>query len=180
MDLVSTSCSGYRVLFDAAQKPPNLGDLNAPLALVGVGLALVLLRNTGLLQALYRSRLMSVQAFAFLFLGISLVVTLGLIGGRLTAWYTVQTAIDRGQSQEVEGMVENFHPMPYEGHDYEHFTVGDVLFNYSDYVDTGGFNQSSSHGGPLKPGLMLRIHYIIGTVGDSSSPIIVKLEEKCG
>jgi hypothetical protein len=49
--------------------------------------------------------------------------------------------------------------MPYEGHSYEEFRVGSVQFSYSDYQDRPGFNQSSSHGGPIREGLRVRIAY---------------------
>jgi hypothetical protein len=58
--------------------------------------------------------------------------------------------------------------MPYAGHANEHFTVCGVPFSYSDYVVTEGFNRTSSHGGPMREGLWVRITY----VGD----IIARLE----
>jgi hypothetical protein len=70
----------------------------------------------------------------------------------------------------VEGRIENFRPAPAEGHQDESFTVNGVRFAYSDYVITGGFNQSQSHGGPLREGLLVRIHYI------PLRNVIVKLE----
>jgi hypothetical protein len=70
----------------------------------------------------------------------------------------------------VEGQVENFKPAPAEGHQDETFTVKGVRFAYSDYVITGGFNQTQSHGGPIREGLPVRIHYL------PPSNLIVKLE----
>jgi hypothetical protein len=70
----------------------------------------------------------------------------------------------------VEGRVEGFQPAPAEGHQDETFTVGGVRFAYSDYVITGGFNQTQSHGGPIHEGVAVRIHYIPGP------NVIVKLE----
>jgi hypothetical protein len=178
MDLTVTSCVGYRLLFDAANKSPDLGNIAVPLCLIGVGVALVLLRNNSLLRALYRSRLMPFEAFAFLFLGVTTFIAISMVVGSLLTWQSFQSALNR--SLVVEGVVQDFHPMPFEGHDYEHFTVGGVLFNYSDYVYTGGFNQSRSHGGPVTSGLTLRIHYIYGRNGDTTGPVIVKLEQTCG
>jgi len=60
--------------------------------------------------------------------------------------------------------------MPYSGHAMESFTVSGVPFSYSDYIPKAGFNQTSSHGGPIHEGLPVRIWY----VGNE----IVKLEIK--
>lgn len=73
----------------------------------------------------------------------------------------------------VEGIVENFHPMSYNGHDYESFNVKTVKFRYSDYSDWGGFNKTSSHGGPInRNGQHIRITYY----EDDNENIILKLE----
>jgi hypothetical protein len=77
-----------------------------------------------------------------------------------------------GKVRVVEGVVENFHPMPTAGHDTERFTVAGESFAYSDYEVTGGFNNTASHGGPLSAGLPVRITF----VQESSRNIIVKLE----
>ena len=50
----------------------------------------------------------------------------------------------------------------------ERFCVSGTCFEYSDYVVTGGFNNTSSHGGPIRAGLPVRVSH----VGDR----IVKLE----
>ena len=65
----------------------------------------------------------------------------------------------------VEGLVENFHPMPMSGHDTERFTVGGIKFEYSDFdLSKGGFNNTSSHGGPIREGLPVRIAYKNGRI----------------
>jgi hypothetical protein len=48
---------------------------------------------------------------------------------------------------------------------------------YSDHAVVPGFHNSSSHGGPVRAGLQVRIHYAPGV----TSPNIVKLEvADCG
>ena len=65
----------------------------------------------------------------------------------------------------VEGTVSNFHPMPHYGHDSERFNVNNVKFEYSDYdLSKGGFNNTASHGGPIKEGLQVRISYRDGRI----------------
>lgn len=69
-----------------------------------------------------------------------------------------------GSAQIAEGKVEQFVPMPYEGHAQETFVVNGQYFAYSDYDMTKGFNQSQSHGGPLKEGLQVRITHVDGSI----------------
>ena len=64
-----------------------------------------------------------------------------------------------GKYSIVEGIVEDFHPMPYEGHQNECFGVNKERFCYSDYEVSPAFNQSASHGGPIRAGLPVRIAY---------------------
>jgi len=68
-------------------------------------------------------------------------------------------AYQKGDYQTVEGAVANFDPMPYEGHKPECFSVQDKRFCYSDYVISPGFRNTASHGGPIRPGLKVRIAY---------------------
>jgi hypothetical protein len=69
------------------------------------------------------------------------------------------TAYQKGDFQFVEGIVTDFHPMPYEGHQEECFSVQDKRFCYSDYVIAPGFRNTASHGGPIRSGLPVRIAY---------------------
>jgi len=41
----------------------------------------------------------------------------------------------------------------------ESFTVGGRRFSYSDYEVTAGFNNTASHGGPIRAGLHVRVTY---------------------
>src|SRR5262249_332614 len=50
-------------------------------------------------------------------------------------------------------------PMPYAGHSDESFTVMGIRFTYSDYHISDGFNNTSSHGGPINKDLFVRICY---------------------
>lgn len=78
----------------------------------------------------------------------------------LTGYYRVRSALASGNTLVTEGVVADFIPMPYTGHSQERFTVSGVPFAFSDYAMSPGFNQTVSHGGPLKPGLQVRLHYI--------------------
>jgi hypothetical protein len=63
--------------------------------------------------------------------------------------------------------------MPRSGHDKEWFIVGGKRFEYSDYHVTAGFNQTSSHGGPIRKGLNIRVHF----EGDSIARLEVANEQ---
>jgi len=65
-----------------------------------------------------------------------------------------------GRYSIVEGPVTDFVPMPNEGHSYESFTVQGRRFTYSDYEVTSGFHNSTSHGGPIRQGLYVRVTYM--------------------
>jgi len=60
----------------------------------------------------------------------------------------------------VEGTVSRFVPMPVTGHAMERFCVHDTCFEYSDFVITSGFNNTSSHGGPIREGLPVRVTFV--------------------
>ncbi|MGD1097093.1 MAG: hypothetical protein ABSB35_34545 [Bryobacteraceae bacterium] len=74
------------------------------------------------------------------------------------------TAFEGGQYSVVEGVVTDFHPMPYEGHHDECFSVATQRFCYSDYAVTPGFRNSASHGGPIRAGLRVCVAYSFGTI----------------
>jgi hypothetical protein len=76
----------------------------------------------------------------------------------------LRSAYRHGQFSVVEGYVTNFRPMPYEGHQDECFSVQSETFCYSDYALTAGFNNSASHGGPVREGLPVRISYVGRTI----------------
>ncbi|MBQ4348295.1 MAG: hypothetical protein IJC79_01595 [Clostridia bacterium] len=78
----------------------------------------------------------------------------------------------------VEGYVEKYHPMPYEGHDTEHFEIDGVYFEYSDYIIMNGYNISASHGGVItRNGQHLKIKYVTNEFGDLIENIILYIAE---
>src|SRR5689334_21528282 len=79
-------------------------------------------------------------------------------------YVALHSAYGRSQFSVVEGRVTNFRPMPHEGHQPECFSVQSQTFCYSDYEVTAGFNNSTSHGGPIRDGLPVRVSYICKTI----------------
>lgn len=78
----------------------------------------------------------------------------------------------------VEGYVENFHPMPYEGHDTEHFEINGVHFEYSDYTISNGYHKSASHGGVItQNGQYLKVKYVVEEFEEYNENIILYIAE---
>jgi hypothetical protein len=112
--------------------------------------------------------------------GRAVIVSSYVILGLVSAWSAVvwistyrdyraaSIALDDGRASVVEGRVSRFEPMPATGHASERFCVEDRCFYYSDFASTIGFHNTSSHGGPIKSDLPVRVTYL----GDT----IIKLE----
>lgn len=70
-------------------------------------------------------------------------------------------AYELGDYSIIEGEVENFIPMPYEGHANEKFDINGVVFEYSNNLVVTGYNKTKYHGGVItKNGQRLKIGYV--------------------
>ncbi len=157
----------YRVIFDVSKEPifdPMF--FWGGLALVFVGFLYVAASRQVVLNSRKENsnKLSKRKANLFLFFTIALFI-LNLVHSYLTHNQLSFTA-----PSMIEGVVEQFKPMNYAGHDYEKFCISNTCFTYSDFTITGGFNNTSSHGGPIKQGLNVRVYYI--------ENVIVKIELK--
>ena len=65
-----------------------------------------------------------------------------------------------------------FHYRPSGGQ--EKFQISNIRFEYSDYLITGGFNNTASHGGPIAENIQARICYFYSE--SEMENIIVRLE----
>ena len=122
----------------------------------------------GILFVLGRRRLPGAKAWPFFFLGFAVLWTSSAFYSTYTEYENLRTTYEGGNAKVVEGNVSRFEPMPWSGHARERFCVDNQCFDYSDFNVTSGFNNTSSHGGPIRDGLRVRVTY----VGDA----IVKLE----
>jgi hypothetical protein len=173
-----TSDPSYRLVFDATQK---YGDRTA--LAIGFTLAVLVAFVVGATFVAYairrghHRRLLSALGAASI-----LLVLIGAVGVSLVSVWTVastaasadETARAVDASPVVEGVVENFHPMPSGGHDTERFDVSGVHFEYSHWGMTQGFNQDVTVGGPVRNGLYVRIHYV--SFGTPPGNVMVRLE----
>lgn len=92
------------------------------------------------------------------------IFTIVVYNSQNSMWADWRSAYDRGAYSTVEGVVHDFKPMPYEGHQNECFWVKNQEFCYSDYVVQPGFRQSASHGGPIREGLPVRVAHYQGQI----------------
>jgi len=141
----------YKTIFDVAQ--------NEGLALRSsiTGFAFICI---GLLFFFARKKLNVPIRYPSLFLAFSILWTCLKYSGNSSDYPALVAALHEGKCQITEGVVTDFKPMPYEGHQNETFVVSGIRFEYSDYNSSAAFNQSASHGGPIKEGLKVRIHHV--------------------
>jgi hypothetical protein len=113
--------------------------------------------------------------FGFIFSGFASIMLMLTVPSGLAYRNRTLKIFENKEYQVVEGVIEDFHPMPHSGHDVESFTVKGVYFEYSDFMLVYGFNNTASHGGPLKRnGQQVRLSYI-NVNGDNR---ILKIELK--
>jgi hypothetical protein len=95
-----------------------------------------------------------------------LFVSLAVFGIYMTTsdYLDFRNALDENKCSVVTGVVTNFDPMPWGGHKEESFLVNGLKFSYSNFEPSVGFNNSASHGGPIRDGLNVRIHYLDGKI----------------
>ncbi|HEY1630684.1 MAG TPA: hypothetical protein VGF56_05180 [Rhizomicrobium sp.] len=99
------------------------------------------------------------KGFRYFYVGFALFWTVAVFAVTFTRHEHQTSLVESGRCPTVTGPVENFVPMPAGGHGEESFTVSGVHFSISDYVITGGFNNTVSHGGPVTGGAYVRICY---------------------
>lgn len=113
--------------------------------------------------------------FGFIISGFAFFLLMLIVPSSLADRSKTRRIFKNKDHEVIEGKIENFHPMPYSGHDVESFTVNGVYFEYSDYILSYGFNQTSSHNGPLREnGQEVRLSYI----SEDGENRILKIEVK--
>lgn len=114
--------------------------------------------------------------FGFIFSGFALVMLLLTLPSSISSHQRTKKIFEKKEYKIVEGEIENFNPMPYGGHAVESFTVGGVYFEYSDYISMDAFNNTASHGGPIKNnGQQVRLSYI--TVDEENRILKIELKQ---
>src|SRR5580704_13659008 len=141
-----------KVIFDIASKSYNTSLLLAPafLFLLGAGGIWMERRKVGHV---------AMKGVGYIVCAVAVLGTILFGGWAYLDRVDAEKALKAGTYASVTGKVEHFRPMPYEGHPEESFSVAGHTFTYSDYVDTQCFNNTTSHGGPIREGLFVRIAY---------------------
>lgn len=146
----------YVTVFAIKQSMPDWPFALIGLALILIGVATVIGRKKfGWKQPHW---LFAIGSFAFGLLWV--LIVFGVVRQEPSSFNELRN----GQYQIVEGLVKDFQPMPYQGHQDECFTVQSVQFCYSDYDIGSGFHNTASHGGPIREGLPVRIAYSRGVI----------------
>ena len=132
--------------------------------LIFIIVGVVLVRNRKILPGWWQSHPRASNIFTFFFLGFAVLWTVGSFGTTYSDYQTLVSCVKNGSAKVVEGTVTNFKPMPVTGHAMESFCVQTACFEFSDFLITAGFNNTSSHGGPIREGLPVRITYVGNTI----------------
>lgn len=149
----------YQTVFDVTETGYTSGLFDfSDLFMVLIGILFVVFRRQLPAWGGKNSRIINVYAFAFL--SFAIVLTLVTFMAMSSKKKSLRQAIESGNTEIVEGLVSQFDPMPHTGYRMERFCVQGTCFEYSDHFVTGGFNNMSSHGGPIREGLPVRVTYI--------------------
>ena len=127
-------------------------------------------RKTGMMPKDRRIMLI-IQVFGMIMTGFMVLV---FLSNDIDLYNTCVKAYRSGDYEIVEGYVENYVPMPKEGHALESFNVGDVYFEYSENSAVCGYSQTEPYGGVIRNGQYLKIGYVYHP---SYGNIIVYIEE---
>jgi hypothetical protein len=160
----------YHTVFEIAQKPFEWRYSAFGFIFVAIGVVYIILgprlarmnasRPTGLAWWFKPRFAVKPQYLGWFFVIFASIWTLLAFVSTYSSYRDCREAYRTGRYSIVEGIVEDFHPMPYAGHQDECFRVQKERFCYSDYSVSPAFNQSASHGGPIRAGLPVRIAYL--------------------
>jgi hypothetical protein len=153
----------YRVVFDVATagyKAWNVALVGFVFVLVAIGVV----ASRHKLGGWWATHPTASKVFAFCFLGFSALWTSVSFVRTYSDYRALLNAEQTNALHVVEGVVSTFDPMPASGHTMERFCVAAECFTYSDFVVTPGFNNSASHGGPIRNGLAVRVSHLGNTI----------------
>jgi hypothetical protein len=140
----------YRTVFDISQKGFEWQSYGIFLLVIGTA-ALLIWRARKSKSHVWKS--------GTILLTFGFVLFLGSLFKSVTRYLRLHHAYEKNEYSSVEGVIQDFQPIPSEGHQEECFSVKTQRFCYSN-VNTPGFNKTVSRGGLIKAGLHARIAYI--------------------
>lgn len=164
---------GYKTVFEVTDKGFDM-TLLMPLLFVIIGLGISLF-NIKYNKSTSSKKQFTI-IFGFIFSAFGLLISLLTIPSSISSQQKTKAIFENKEYKIVEGEIENFNPMPYEGHTVESFTVNGIYFEYSDYILWNAFNNTASHGGPIKNnGQLVRLSYI--TVDEENRILKIELKQ---
>jgi hypothetical protein len=164
---------GYKTVFEVTDKGFDMTNL-MPLLFIIIGLG-VSLFNIKYNKSTSSKKQFTI-VFGFIFSGFGLIISLLTIPSSISSQQKTKEILENKEYKTVEGKIENFNPMPYGGHAVESFTVNGVYFEYSDYILMDAFNNTASHGGPIKNnGQLVRLSYI--TIDEENRILKIELKQ---
>ncbi len=143
----------YVTVFDASQKGLDWWAPVFGTSFALIGLHALLRRRDASLHGMRR-----VGIVLYILFGLGIATLPPLVQSRHRT--ALIAALREGRAAVVEGRVQDFVPMPWSGHARECFTLQETRFCYSDFAVSAGFNNTRSHGGPLREGLQVRVHHV--------------------
>ncbi len=161
----------WTTVYDFGHEPLRIGSMLIPVSfvLIGYGLAFFNIKSNSSKE---RKRTYN-TTFGIIFGTFALLFGAVTIPNNLSTYYETKNIYKFKKYTVIEGIVENFVPMPYSGHQDEKFTLNNVNFSYSDFNESYyGFNNTKSHGGPIDSKKNVRLSYF--TKNDNN--IILKIE----
>jgi hypothetical protein len=137
---------------------PTAGDLVVVWILVGVTIVTVLLQDRRF--ELERASLRAARIAACMF-SVSAVAAALVF---LRDFDAARAQYRRGAYSVVEGTVSDVVFGSTMGHRDESFRVGDQVFRYSSATVSPYFHRTAERGGPIRPGLRVRISHVNGDI----------------
>lgn len=129
-----------------------------PLGFLAIALGVFLLRRG--LAAWTIGRSLAILVWILLAVGFSW-YPLAEIQGR---FWRFASELSSRRALVVEGVVADYSQPVHRKMVHDRFRVGDAYFEYTDRVDNGAFHQTVAAGGPIRPGLHVRISHYDGVI----------------
>ena len=146
--------TGYHTVFEISRTGSGMLEFFlVPLLFLAVGVGLV----RGWIQVEAKQR---AKMFGYFFIFFSMVMETLVIWNSTRVNADLEGALKNGHYQIIEGPVENLEPMNDWGNKHESFSVRGIRFRYSDFIVNQCFNHSSTDGGPIRAGVLVRVSYL--------------------
>ncbi len=98
--------------------------------------------------------------FGIFFCLFALMMSAAVVSSKAGSHQTAVALFNSKKRKTVEGVVQNYHPMPEGGHDSERFTVGGVKFEFYGYdLGSPGYHTAAVDGGAIKADEYVRLTY---------------------